>query len=181
MPLLTAPSRPLAGSRTALIRPWLATLDRLLLAAVLLAAGGPKFLDPEGTVRSTRAFRLLPEVAVRPFAYGLPLLELLLAVLLLVGLTTRWAAAATAGLLAIFMFGISMAWIRGLSIDCGCFGGGGNTVADPVPGYISDQVRDAVLLLLVAGLVRWPASRLSLDGALGLTTTDSPAPRKAPR
>ena len=177
MPLLTVPARPPAGPRTTVIRPWLATLDRLVLAAVFLAAGWPKFLDPEGTVRSVRAFRLLPEVMVRPFAYGLPLLELLVAVLLLAGLTTRWAALVTAALMAIFMFGIAAAWARGLSIECGCFGGGGTTAADPVPGYLSDLARDAVLLLLAAALVRWPASRLSADGALGLTPADTP--RKA--
>jgi uncharacterized membrane protein YphA (DoxX/SURF4 family) len=157
------------------VRSWLATLDRLVLAAVFVAAGWPKFLDTEGTVRSVRAFRLLPEALVRPFAYGLPLLELVLAVLLLAGLTTRWAAAVAAGLLAVFLFGIAAAWARGLSIDCGCFGGGGNTVADPVPGYLADLGRDGVLLLLAAALVAWPASRLSADGALGLTPTSRDA------
>lgn len=150
-------------------QPWLATLVRLALAAVWFWAGWPKLLDTEGTVRSVRAFQLLPEAAVRPFAYGLPALELVLGVLLVLGFGTRLAAALTGALMLMFLFGIAMAWARGLSIDCGCFGNTGAQVADPVPGYIRDILRDVGLLAMAAFLVRWPFSRLSLDGALGIT------------
>ncbi len=116
----------------------------------------------------------MPEVLVRPFAYGLPALELVLGVLLLIGLGTRLAAALTAALMAMFLFGIVMAWARGLSIDCGCFGSAGQPVTDPVPGYVRDILRDVGLLLLAAFLVWRPFSRVSVDGALGVT---GPAPR----
>jgi uncharacterized membrane protein YphA (DoxX/SURF4 family) len=155
-------------TRFALWQPWLSTLARLSLAGVWFSAGWPKLMDTEGTVRSVRAFQLLPEVLVRPFAYGLPALELVLGVLLLVGLGTRLAAALTAGLMVMFLFGIAAAWARGLSIDCGCFGGGG-AVADPVPGYIRDILRDTGFLAL-AGFLLWrPFSRFSLDAHLGVT------------
>ncbi len=150
-------------------QPWLATLGRLFLAGVWFTAGWPKLLDTEGTVRSVRAFQLVPESLVRPFAYGLPALELVLGVLLLVGLGTRFAAALTAGLMVMFLFGIVMAWTRGLSINCGCFGNTGAGVSDPVPGYIKDILRD-LGFLAVAALLTWrPLSRLSLDARLGLT------------
>jgi uncharacterized membrane protein YphA (DoxX/SURF4 family) len=136
---------------------------------VFVAAGWPKFLDTEGTVRSVRAFQLVPASLVRPFAYALPALELVLAGLLLLGLGTRLAAAVTAGLMVMFGFGIATAWGRGLSIDCGCFGATGTTVADPVPGYVRDLLRDTGFLLM-AGLLCWrPHSRLSLDALLGVT------------
>lgn len=150
-------------------QPWLTTLARLSLAAVWFTAGWPKLLDTEGTVRSVRAFQLMPEAMVRPFAYGLPLLEIILAVLLLVGLGTRLAALLTGGLMVMFLFGIAAAWARGLAIDCGCFGNTGATVADPVPGYIKDILRDLAFLGLAAFIVWRPVSRLSLDARLGLT------------
>ncbi len=152
--------------------PWLATAARLLLAGVFLAAGWPKFLDTEGTVRSVRAFQILPEGLVRPFAYGLPVVELLLALLLLVGLGTRLAAAATAVLMIVFIGGIGWAWAKGLSINCGCFGNTGTAVADPVPGYVKDILRDLLFLGAASLLVVRPRSRFSVDGLLGL----APAP-----
>jgi uncharacterized membrane protein YphA (DoxX/SURF4 family) len=154
--------------RLSTAQPWLSTLARVFLAGVFIWAGWPKFLDTEGTVRSVRAFQLLPEVAVRPFAYGLPLLELALALVLLLGLATRIAALITAAMMVMFIFGIVMAWARGLSIECGCFGNTGATVVDPVPGYIADLLRDTGFLLVAGLLARWPRSRVSLDGALGL-------------
>ncbi len=148
--------------------PWLSTVIRWGLASVLVAAGWPKFTDPEGTVRSVRAFQLLPEALVRPFAYALPTLELVLAALLVVGLVTRLAALVTAALMVVFMFGIAMAWGRGLSIDCGCFGAGG-VPADPVAGYVRDLLRDTAFLA-GALLVAWrPFGTLSLDALLGVT------------
>jgi len=150
-------------------QPWLTTLARLALAAVWFTAGWPKLLDTEGTVRSVRAFELLPEAMVRPFAYGLPMLELILGALFLIGLGTRLAALLTAALMVMFTFGIASAWARGLAIDCGCFGNTGASVPDPVPGYIKDILRDLGFLALAAFILRWPTSRLSLDARLGLT------------
>ena len=164
---MSAPLTRLAASRPAW-QPWLATAARLLLAGVFIAAGWPKFLDTEGTVRSVRAFQILPEGLVRPFAYGLPMLELVLALLLLVGLGTRLAGAATAVLMLVFIGGIAAAWARGLAIDCGCFGNAGTSVPDPVPGYVRDILRDVLFLGAGLLLALGRSSRVSLDGVLGL-------------
>lgn len=149
-------------------KPWLSLAARLVLAVVFAAAGWPKLVDSDGTIRSVRAFRLVPESLVPAFGYGLPVLELALALLLFVGLLTRAAAAVTAALLVMFMVGIVAAWARGLSIDCGCFGASSGPVVDPARGYALDLLRDTGLLLLAAWLVVLPSSRLSLDGRLGL-------------
>lgn len=162
-------SRSLALERLNRASPWFATLVRLALAAVWLLAGWPKLLDTEGTVRSVRAFQLLPEALVRPFAYGLPALELVLGILLIIGLGTRLTSALTGALMVMFIFGIAMAWGRGLSINCGCFGSSSEIVLDPVPGYVRDILRDVGLLAMAAFLVWRPHSRFSLDGLLGVT------------
>jgi hypothetical protein len=113
-------------------------------------------------VISVRAYRLLPEPAVHAVAWGLPFVELVVAVLLLAGLATRPAAIAAGVLLAVYAAAIASAWARGLRIDCGCFSAGG---ADPsVSGtrYAGEIVRD-LGLLLAAGLLAWrPASNLAL-------------------
>ena len=160
-------------------QPWLSTLARLFLAGVFILAGWPKLTDSEGTVSSVRAFQLLPQAAVRPFAYGLPLLELIVALLLVLGLVTRIAALVTVALMVMFMFGIVMAWARGLSINCGCFGNTGTKVPDPVAGYVKDLLRDSGFLLVAAFLAWRPFSRLSLDGTLKITDPTPVAARPA--
>jgi uncharacterized membrane protein YphA (DoxX/SURF4 family) len=161
--------------RLSLAQPWLSTAARIFLAGVFFWAGWPKLLDAEGTVRSVRAFRLLPEALVGPFGYALPVIELAVGLLLLAGLFTRIAALITAGLMVMFLFGIVMAWARGLSIECGCFGNAGTLVQDPVPGYIRDILRDIGFLLLALGLARWPRSMWSADDYLHLTPASARA------
>jgi uncharacterized membrane protein YphA (DoxX/SURF4 family) len=153
-------------------QPWLTTAARLILAGTFLVSGLPKLLDPAGTVRSVRAFKILPEAVVPAFGYALPVVELAIGVLLLVGLFTRLAALAFALLMVMFLIGIAAAWARGLSIDCGCFGNSGTYVNDPVPGYIRDILRDTGLLLLALAVARWPRGVVDADRLLGLT----PAP-----
>ena len=166
---------PARGSRNAsaaaalrTVQPWLSLGARLVLAVVFAASGWPKLMDPDGTVRSVRAFRLVPEALVPAFGYGMPMLELALALLLLAGMLSRWAAVAVAVLLVLFMFGIAAAWVRGLSIECGCFGATSGPFVDPTRGYALDLARDAGLLVLAVWLVVRPRSPFSLDARLGL-------------
>lgn len=145
--------------------PWMATALRLVLAGVLGVAGALKLPDPDASVRAVRAYRLLPEVVVPAAGFGLPVLEVGLAVLLLVGLTTRLAAALAGLLLVAFVVGIAAAWARGLSIDCGCFGGGGDVAAGQTR-YLSEIVRDLLLIVAAGVLAFGPRSRWSLDERL---------------
>ena len=68
-------------------------------------------------------------------------------------------------LMLAFVIGIGQAWARGLTIDCGCFGGGGQVSADETR-YGREIARDLALALCGAWLVLRPASTLSLDRAL---------------
>jgi uncharacterized membrane protein YphA (DoxX/SURF4 family) len=148
------------------VKQWVGLLCRAVLAAVWLSAGVLKFRDAAGTVRATRAFRLLPESVVPAVGHLLPVLELVIGACLLLGLLTRAMAVATALLMVLFTFGIASAWARGLEIQCGCFGGGGNVKIDATPGYIRDILRDLGLLMLSAWLVWRPRTWLSLDSLL---------------
>ncbi|WP_068156532.1 MauE/DoxX family redox-associated membrane protein [Rhodococcus phenolicus] len=136
-------------------------IARLGLAAVWLVSGWIKFSDPTQTIVAVRAYQLLPDELVRPVAAGLPVLELVLGLLLLVGLAVRPVAVVSAAVLVGLIAAIVSAWARGLSIDCGCFGGGG--VAD-VDGwdYTREILRDLGFLALSVWLIVFPRSPVAL-------------------
>lgn len=135
------------------LRPWLGTAARLLLAATWAWAAVAKLGDPAASVRAVRAYQLLPEWLAKGVGYGLPFLELGLAVLLLIGLATRVAAVLSSALLVVFLAGIVSAAVRGLQIECGCFGGGGQLGAGQSTAYTGEILRDTGLLLVSVFLV----------------------------
>jgi uncharacterized membrane protein YphA (DoxX/SURF4 family) len=135
---------------------------RMVLAGVFVVAGALKLADPQAAVQAVRAYELLPKSLEAPVGWGLPAFEVALGLLLAFGLFTRVCAGAAAALLTIFIAGVASAAARGLSIDCGCFGGGG-TVAPGETKYVTEIIRDVGLLTLAAWLVWKPTSRFSLD------------------
>ena len=145
--------------------PWLATAARAVVGGVFVVAGALKIPDPAAAVRAVRAYQLLPESLVAPVAFGLPVLEIAVGLALLLGVFVRAAAIASAVLLIVFLVGVGSAWARGLQIDCGCFGNGGQVAAGET-AYPSEVLRDLALLVAALALAWRPASRLALCGRL---------------
>lgn len=141
---------------------WIGTLARLALGGVFLVAGALKVGDPDASVRAVQAYRLLPTDVAEVVGYVLPAVEIGLGLLLLLGLMTRVAAVVALILLVAFVIGVSSAWARGLSIDCGCFGGGGE-VAPGATRYVEELVRDAGLIIAAVFLILRPQTRFALD------------------
>jgi len=150
------------GSRRILVWDVVGLLVRLGLAAVWLLSGFEKASDPRETIVAVRSYELLPESLVSMVAATLPYLEISLGVLLVLGFATRLAAGLSALLLLVFIGGVISAAIRGLSIDCGCFGGGG-TVAPGATTYTLEVVRDIGFLALAGYLIWRPDTPLSVD------------------
>jgi uncharacterized membrane protein YphA (DoxX/SURF4 family) len=142
------------------------TVARFGLAAVFLVSGLLKAVDPDQTYIAVRAYDVLPDVGVEVVAALLPWVELALGLLLLAGVGTRLVAALSAALLLVFVAGVVQAWARGLSIDCGCFGGGG-AVEPGETTYVQELLRDAGFLLMAGWLVVRPRTLLALDDRLG--------------
>lgn len=144
-------------------QPWLTLLARLGLAAVWLYAGGSKIGDLAGSGRAVNAYRILPYDVAMALGAALPFVELALGVLLLLGLATRLTAGVSAVLLTAFVAGIISAWARGLAIDCGCFGGGGDLAAGQDPRYGAELLRDLGFLALAGILLVSPHTPASVD------------------
>jgi protein-disulfide isomerase len=145
------------------VRVWAATVVRLVLAAVWAWVAVARIADPAASVDAVRAYQLLPDVLERGIGYGLPFVALALAVLLLVGLAVRVAAAVSAVLFLLQLVGLVAAAARGLRIACGCLGSGGVLPTGRTTSYPRDIAIVAVLLVLAAGLAWWPRTRYALD------------------
>ncbi|OQY21307.1 MAG: hypothetical protein B6I37_08995 [Desulfobacteraceae bacterium 4572_35.2] len=95
---------------------------RLILAAVFLYAGITKALDVNTFSQAIGRYDLMPVTANFIVAAVLPYLEIYTALLLLAGLWLRAAAWISILMCSTFCCALLSAAVRGLSIDCGCFG-----------------------------------------------------------
>jgi uncharacterized membrane protein YphA (DoxX/SURF4 family) len=148
------------------MRSWLGTAARLALGVVFVVSGALKAGDLAASGRAVVAYRLLPYGLATTAGAVLPFLEVALGLLLIAGLATRLSAIVAAVLLVIFIAGIGSAWARGLRIDCGCFGSGGDLAANRQPTYFSETIRDIALLLAAGLLAVRPRTRFSVDALL---------------
>ncbi|MGN9890399.1 MauE/DoxX family redox-associated membrane protein [Micromonospora sp. L31] len=162
--IVTAPR--IRAARWPAVRPWIGLAARLGLATVWLVAGAAKVGDLAASGRAVNAYQLLPYDVAMVVGAALPFVELALGAILLLGLATRLAAGVSAALLVVFVTGIVSAWSRGLAIDCGCFGSGGQLAAGQAPSYLPEILRDLGFLALAGFLLIWPRTPVSVDGWL---------------
>ena len=146
-----------------LLRGSYATLvSRLVLGGVFLVAGATKISDPGGLAASIRSYGLpLPEWFVSLSAHALPYLEVVLGLYLLAGLFQKVFAWATTGLTLLFLLALLQGALRGLEVDCGCFG----SSAGETSLWLA-AARDVGLLLLGLHLALAPVGSFSVDALL---------------
>ncbi len=95
---------------------------RVLIGGIFIAAGLAKISDPVRFLLTLREFDLFPEITVRFLAIYLPWLEFLLGLFLMLGLLYRTSSLLLIVLNAMFGIAIASVMLRGMEIDCGCFG-----------------------------------------------------------
>ena len=156
----TAPPAPTTGRERVL--DVVGLLARLVLGGVLLYAGLAKVLTPVASARAVQAYQIFPFEVAQYIGYALPIIEIIIGSLLVLGLFTRVNAALGALLMVVFIAGIVSAWSRGLAIDCGCFGGGGE-VAPGETRYPQKIAENIGFTLCGLWLVVRPRSLASLD------------------
>ena len=141
---------------------WFGLIARLTLGGVLLVAGYLKYDEIDKSQMAVRAYEMLPVSLANIVGIILPFFEIALGLLLIFGAATRISATLATLLMFVFVIGISQAWARGLSIDCGCFGGGGQ-VEPGTANYLTPLLRDTGLVALGIYLFRYPQSKFALD------------------
>jgi putative oxidoreductase len=116
----------------------------LVLTAVFIYAGIDKIHDPFQFADNISGFAILPAVLINLLALGLPPFEVGCALLLLAPWTRRVGALAIAVISVMFFTALASALLRGLTLDCGCFGAG-------APSRPRMWVELALDLLLLSG------------------------------
>jgi len=120
-----------------------AAAARVVLAAVFAAAALAKLSDPDGTRQAARDFGV-PSAAAPAVAFIVPVVELIVAVLLVFGGSAAvFGAVGAVLLLAVFIVAIAVSLARGRRPDCHCFGRLRSEVVSP-----RTLVRNVVLVLL---------------------------------
>jgi putative oxidoreductase len=100
-------------------------IGRLILAAIFLYAAWVKLKEPWWMfAASIDSYQMVPPSISIFIARTLPWFELLLGLLLVIGFRLRWVAIASSALLLFFWLSMLRAWLKGMEIDCGCFGPG---------------------------------------------------------
>ena len=143
-------------------QPWLTLIARLVLGGVLLAAGGLKIANLQKSAMSVRAYELLPVGLANFLGYVLPWVEIGMGLLLIVGVAVSIVGLLGALTMFAFVIAIAQAWARGLSIDCGCFGGGGQVDPEDTK-YLSTILRDIGFLLLGVYLYYFPKGKFGIE------------------
>jgi uncharacterized membrane protein YphA (DoxX/SURF4 family) len=99
--------------------PWPERIIRFALGSVFIYAGFIKLLDPKTFAKVISQYDLIPEGLLAPVAVGLPLIEFLAGIGLL--LNIRGSLSVIFSMLALFVFVLWYGILKDLSIDCGCF------------------------------------------------------------
>jgi len=100
----------------------LLVLFRLVLGGLFVYAGVVKVLDPLDFAQNIRNYRLVGQGLSFIAAVILPWLEILAGFLLVAGIWTRASSLLISGLLVFFILLTLVTIVRGLDVDCGCFG-----------------------------------------------------------
>ena len=133
-------------------------LLRLVLGLIFIFAAIEKIITPENFSVSIANYKLLPAEFINITAIILPWIELISGLLLLLGIWVKENSAIITFLLFVFTLAIIISLLRGLNIDCGCFG----TIYGSRIG-IMKVVENILQIICGCILVRWGSPLLTIE------------------
>ena len=142
-------------------QPILTLTFRLILGVIFIYASLDKIQQPADFARVIQNYDMLPVILTNLVAIILPWLELYCGLFLIIGLFLRASAGTIAALMFLFIIVMSAALIRGLEIDCGCYG----MESQISPGRI---LEDVGLLVMALYVIFFPGSKAACDNLLDL-------------
>jgi len=131
---------------------------RIVLGTIFIFAAVSKAAEPELFARSIDNYKLLPIFFINLLAITLPWIELCIGVLLIFGVSVKENSAILSGLLVVFILAIAISLMRGLDIECGCFG-----TVDGAKVGVQKILENIGLLLAGLILIRFDSKTLSVN------------------
>jgi len=101
---------------------WIILIFRFYIGSVFIYAGVIKIIDPVDFASQIQNYQILPYFTTNFFAIIIPWIEIFTGVGLIFGIFVDGSSLIISGMMFIFILAISQALLRGLSIECGCFG-----------------------------------------------------------
>jgi len=144
-----------------LTNPYFCLVLRLFLGGVLVFSGAVKLFSMADMAHSIANYRILPVSLINLVAIILPPVELIAGIGLILGLFFDGALAISTLLLLVFLAAIESAILRGLDIQCGCFG-----TSDAELVGTGVLLRDVMLLFSVVPLWMENNARFRLDNKI---------------
>lgn len=95
---------------------------RVVLGLVFIYAGIVKLGNLPRFAGDIAAFELISGSAVTLLTLSLPWFEILVGAMLVTGIGIGPAALGVVGLMLVFLLALAQASLRGLEVECGCFG-----------------------------------------------------------
>ena len=151
----------MTGGRTAA---WLAVPVRCYLGVLFVGACLHKIAVPASFALDIATYDILPLAAINLVAIGLPWIELIAGVMLIVGWRARGSSLVIAGMMVVFIVALCIALARGLDMSCGCFASQG---AEDDPISRITVLRDLVWLGLSVFVFTFDRGLAGLDGWFG--------------
>jgi putative oxidoreductase len=135
---------------------------RLLLGGMFLYAAWNKIGQPSQFAIAVRSYQIIPIAYSNLFAICLAWSEAVAGALLILGLFSRPSAGAIFTLLGMFVVALGTVLIKGMVIDCGCFGSEGGSAVNP---WLI--VRNIALMAACTPLMLHGGGKLSVDHLMG--------------
>ncbi|UCC38307.1 MAG: DoxX family membrane protein [Candidatus Aminicenantes bacterium] len=96
---------------------------RFVVGGIFIWAGLLKIFEPLGFAQDIANYRVFPQGVSFFLALILPWIEVICGAFLIFGIFRGASALLLSGLLSVFLVLIILTILRGIDIDCGCFGG----------------------------------------------------------
>lgn len=132
-------------------------LLRVVLGGLFVYAGAVKALDPLDFAQNIRNYRLVGQELSFLAAVFLPWVEILAGAFLIAGVWRRGAALTVSGLLVFFIVLTLVTMVRGIDVDCGCFG---SLSRKSGLGVVFE---DLAMLLMALSLLLCPTKKTTRD------------------
>lgn len=132
-------------------------LCRIVIGFIFVYAGAEKLNDPLSFSDSILNYKLFSATFANISAILVPWIEVTTGLLIILGISVKENAAIISSFLLFFIVIIAISIMRGLNIDCGCFGAGSSHEVG-----ISKIVENTILLLLGINLIIFGSDYLSI-------------------